>query len=201
MSAITISRQMGSLGRDVARAVGERLGYRVVWRELINQAARRAGQPELALAAIDELGLLGLAPPTAAIESYTRAVAAVMEELVAAGNVVIVGRAGQIILRGRPDVLHVRVVAPLPIRIARIADQQGVSLDAARAQVEASDRSRRAYLKRFHHCDWDDPDLYDLIINTERIDVSIAADMICAAVRAGAPAATSSSAALGETAL
>ncbi len=187
MATITISRQMGSLGREVAGAVGARLGYRVVWRELINQAALRAGQPEVALAAIDELGLLGLSPATAAVESYNRAVRAVMEELAAGGNVILVGRAGQMILRGRPGVLHVRIVAPERVRAARVARQHGVSLDAALAQVQASDRNRRDYLKRFHHCRWDDPDLYDLIVNTARLTVEAAADIICSAVARGMP--------------
>ena len=163
-----------------------------MWRELINQAALRAGQPEVALAAIDELGLLGLSPATAAVESYNRAVRDVMEELAAGDNVVIVGRAGQVILRGRPGVLHVRIVAPEQVRAARVARRQGVSLGAALAQVQASDRNRRDYLKRFHHCRWDDPDLYDLIINTARITVAAAADIICAAVARGMPFAADS---------
>lgn len=187
MSTVTISRQMGSLGREVAGAVGARLRYRVVWRELINKAASRAGQPEVALAAIDELGLLGLSPAAAAVESYNRAVEAIMEELAACGNVVIVGRAGQIILRGRPGVLHVRIVAPEDVRAERVARQQGISLDTALAQVRTSDRNRRDYLKRFHHCRWDDPDLYDLIINTARITVEAAADIICSAIARGMP--------------
>lgn len=187
MSVITISRQMGSLGRDVAGAVGARLGYRVVWRDLINRAAARAGQPELALAAIDDLGLLGLNPPASAVESYNQAVQAVMRELADAGNVVIVGRAGQIILRSRPGVLHVRVVAPEAVRAGRVARHQGISLDAALAQVQASDHNRREYLKRFHHCRWDDPDLYDLVINTARITVEAAAEIICSAVARGMP--------------
>ncbi len=192
MCTITVSRQMGSLGREVADAVGARLGYRVVCRELINEAASRAGQPEVALAAIDELGLLGISPSSAAVEAYNRAVQAVMDELAAAGNVVIVGRAGQVILRGRPNVLHVRVVAPEHVRAARAARQQGIALDTALAQVKASDRNRRDYLKRFHHAHWDDPDLYDLIINTAQITVEAAADIVCAAVARGMPFSTDS---------
>ncbi len=199
MSTITISRQMGSLGREVAGAVGARLGYRVVWRELINEAASRAGQPEVALAAIDELGLLGLSPAAAAIESYNRAVAVVMEELAAGGNVIIVGRAGQMILRSRPDVLHVRVVAPQDVRAARVARQQGIAFDTALAQVKASDRNRRDYLKRFHHAHWDDPDLYDLVINTARITVEAAADIICSAVARGMPFTSDSNTGDGKT--
>ncbi|NOZ29149.1 MAG: cytidylate kinase-like family protein [Chloroflexi bacterium] len=179
---ITISRQLGSLGNQVAHATARRLGYRVVWREVINQAARRAGAPEVALATIDDLGLLGLRPSTKARRAYHQAVRQIMEELAAEGNVVIVGRAGQVILRGRPDVLHVKVIAPTQLRAQRIADKQGISLEAACAQIEASDRTRRNYLRRYYHVRWDDPELYDLVINTDRISPEIAAELIEMAV-------------------
>lgn len=182
-NVVTISRQMGSLGQDVASAVAARLGYRHVWREVINQAARRAGAPEAALAAIDDLGLLGICPSPKACLAYRQAVKQIMEELAGRGSVVIVGRAGQVILGGRLDVLHVRLFAPQPVRVARVAARQGITLECAQAQVEASDRSRRSYLRRYYHARWDDPDLYDLIINTYRVSPEAAAELICNALK------------------
>jgi cytidylate kinase len=182
MSTVTISRQMGSLGMEVAQAVAARLDYRLVRREVINQAARRAGAPEVALAAIDELGLLKLCPSPRACHAYHRAVKQVMEELAAEGKVVIVGRAEQVILRDQMQVLRVRVVAPPPLRIARLVERQSISPEAAAAQIEASDRYRRNYLKRFYHARWDDPELYDLTINTEHISPAAAAELIAAAL-------------------
>jgi cytidylate kinase len=113
MDVITISRQLGSLGSDVANEVVRRLGFQLVWRDLINQAAIRAGAPDVALATIDDLGLLGISPSAAEQRAYIHAVQAVMEELAHTGSVVIVGRAGQMILRNWPNVLHIQVVAPL----------------------------------------------------------------------------------------
>ncbi len=182
MAVITISRQLGSQGQEIASLVAERLGYRLVWRELINQAARRAGAPEVALSTIDELGLLRLLPSPRASRAYRQAVEQVMRELATEGNVVIVGRAGQVILRGHPDVLHVRVIAPAPSRAERIARERGIALEAARAQVDASDRFRRDYMKRFYRARWDDPELYDLVVNTERIASTQAAELILQAV-------------------
>ena len=182
MATITISRQLGSQGTQVAHEVAQRLGYRVVWRELINQAARRAGVPEVALATIDDLGLLGLRPSVKARRAYHQAVRQVMEELAAKGDVVIVGRAGQVILRQRPGVLHVKIIAPLALRVERIALLQNITIEAARAQVEASDGSRRDYLRRYYHARWDDPQLYDLMINTERLMPELAADLVCQAL-------------------
>lgn len=182
MATITISRQMGSRGGEVARLVAELLGYRLVWRDLINQAARRSGAPEVALAAIDELGLLGFCPSPKACLAYRQAVQQVMEELAAEGNAVIVGRAGQAILSGRPAVLHVRVIAPSSVRAGRVALQKEVTLECAQAQIEASDRYRRNYLRRFYKIRWDDPDLYDLTLNTARLTPAAAAQLVGQAV-------------------
>jgi cytidylate kinase len=182
MAAITISRQLGSLGTQVAHEVGRCLGYRVVERQLINQAALQAGVPEMALATIDDLDLLGLRPTLAARRAYHEAVKRVIEDLAMTGDVVIVGRAGQVILKDHPDVLHVRIMAAATLRAERIARAQNIPLDAAQAQVEASDRARRTYMRRYYHVNWDDPHLYDLIINTGRLTIDSAADLICRAL-------------------
>jgi cytidylate kinase len=177
---ITISRQMGSWGCQVAEEAARSLGYRRVWREVINQAAQRAGAPEIALATIDEIGLLGIKPRSSDLLAYHRAVRQIMLELAQKGNIIIVGRAGQVILQDYPGTLHVRIVAPRSVRVARIAAERAVSLEQAGVLVELSDRSRTNYLKRFYHADLNDADLYDLMINTEHLGVSDAARLICA---------------------
>jgi len=184
MNAITISRQLGSLGTRIAREVAQRLDYRLVWREVINEAARRAGAPEVALATIDDLGLLGLQPSQEALQAYEEAVREVMGDLADEGEVVIVGRAGQVILAGRADVLHVRIIAPPEVRVGRIASRQQIPEAAARAQMEESDRTRRAYLLHTYQVAWNDPQLYDLVLNTARMTVPSAADLIIHARRA-----------------
>lgn len=182
MSTITISRQLGSLGCEVAQDVATALGYRVMQRELINEAARRAGVPEMALHAIDELGLLPYRPEPEALQAYSRALHQIIEELANEGGVIIVGRAGQVILKGRSDVLHVRIIAPAQLRAQRLAEEHGIPFKAACAQVKASDRSRKQFLKRFYQVDWDDPALYDLVISTERLAPVEAAGMITSAL-------------------
>lgn len=179
MTVVTISRQLGSLGCEVAQAIAERLQFRVVYREIINEAARRAGMPDLALHTIDELGLLGMKPTLQEQRAYHRALVQVMNELADEGRYVIVGRAGQAILHGRAGALHVRVISPMNLRIERLMQEHSISVEAAKAQIEASDRSRRAFLKRFYASDWDSPELYDLVINTEKIDPITAAGIIC----------------------
>ncbi len=179
MAAITISRQLGSLGDEVAQAIAERLKYRVVSRDVINQAAICCGTPEIALALIDDLGLFGIRISTKDRNDFLETIKKFMDELAAQGGVIIVGRAGQIILRDHPNVLHVKVIAPAFLRAKRIAALLNISIDAAKAQIQASDRSRRSYLKKFYHARWDDPELYDLIVNTARLEPSQAACLVC----------------------
>ncbi len=182
MTTITISRQLGSFGDEVGEAIAKRLGYKLVHREVINQAALRAQAPEVALATIDDLGLLDLHPSRKAQKAYHQAVKKVMQEFAKEGDVIIIGRAGQVILRERRDVLHVKVIAPVSIRAERIADIQKISLQSAIAQIEASDRTRKNYLKRYYQARWDDPELYDLIVNTARLNPEEAAGLVCQAL-------------------
>lgn len=180
--SITISRQMGSLGYETAKIVGARLGFSIVWREIINQAARKAGAPEAALAAIDELGLFGICPSDEECHAYFAALTEVMCALADQSGLIIVGRAGQVILKGRPDVFHVRVIAPQVVRAERIAQANRISMSGAMAQVKQSDRFRKNYLKRFYGVNWNDPELYDLVINTGRTDATTAAELILLAL-------------------
>jgi cytidylate kinase len=182
MPVITVSRQLGSLGCDIANAVAQRLGYRMVWRELINQAARQARTPEMALEMLDELGLLGLRPSLPTETAYLDAIRELIEELARAGNVLIVGRGGQSVLRGWPNTLHVRLIAPLDVRVQRLIERQAITAEAALAQIRASDRRRKRFVEHAYHVDWGDPDLYDLVINTAFVDVAQSTSLICHAV-------------------
>lgn len=179
---------MGSLGSQIARLTAETLGYRLVWRDLINQAAQLAGAPEMALAVIDELRLLDMCPSPQACQAYRRAVNQIMHELAAKGNVVIQGRAGQAILKDHPDVLHVRIIAPKSLRVERVKQRLGITTQQALAQVETSDRYRANYLRRFYNVRWDDPSLYHLVINTAGLTVPQASAIICQATHICLPA-------------
>jgi hypothetical protein len=149
MPVITLSRQLGSQGDEVAAAVAQRLGLRLVGREVINRAAREAGAPEVALAAIDELGLLGVRPGRAAIRSYREKIADVVEEMAADGQLLLVGRGGQVMLAGHPGVLHVRIIAPREARIQYVSRSSRIGVDAATARV-GPDRARADFVRRYY---------------------------------------------------
>jgi cytidylate kinase len=100
-----------------------------------------------------------------------------------AGNIVIVGRGGQAILRDKPGALHIRVIAPLEKRMQRLRDQGVRGVSDIKTTIEQQDRASAEYLKRFHNIQWDDPTLYDLVINTGRLEIDTAVQMVVGTVQ------------------
>ncbi|MGE5601978.1 MAG: AAA family ATPase [Nitrososphaerales archaeon] len=184
MTVITLSREMGSRGDEVAMAVAERLGLRLVGRAIINRAAQDAGAGEAALAELDELGLLGVKPSAASLKRYREKIVEIIAAQAAEGNVLLVGRGGQVVLGQHRNVLHVRVTAPLELRQAMVQEQCKVSTEVAAARVAASDAARASYHKRHFGVRWDDETLYDVILNMARLTVAAAVETVCAAATA-----------------
>jgi cytidylate kinase len=178
ISVITISRQYGSGGSRFAQSLSKKCNYQLIWREVINKAAKQIGSPDVALAMIDELGLLGLCPDEKTCQEYIKSVNTVMHDYAAEGNIIIVGRASQVILKAFPGVLHIRMIASDNTRISNISVQKNISPLAAKAQIEESDRYRKNYLERFYQVDWNNPALYDLTINTDRLTIEQSVDLV-----------------------
>jgi len=99
------------------------------------------------------------------------------------GNVVIVGRGGQAVLRDMPGVLHVRVEAPLAVRIPRVAETNRVSSSEAERLIGEHDKASAGYVKRFYKIDWSDPLLYHLTINVGVWKIESAARLITDAAK------------------
>ena len=165
MAVITISRQYGSGGNEIATRVSEMLGYRYFDKELMTRQAGSGSSPTETVEALDET------------KSITR-VQGIIRAAYEQGNIVIVGRGGQAILKGLPGVLHVRIEAPLGDRIRRVLDQESIGLTEAQKLVINYDRAAADYLSRLYDIDWTDPAHYDLVINTRQLDVEGAAHLI-----------------------
>lgn len=181
-SVVTISRQIGSGGSTFAKELSIKTGFQLVWREVINQAAIKIGSPEVALAMIDELGLLGLCPDQHECEAYVKSVGMVMQEYAKKGNVIIVGRASQVILKNNPDAIHLRIIADMDTRIKNLCKKSKIKEKSAFEQIKQSDAYRQEYLQKFHHVDWNDPSLYDLVINTGKFSMEELVSWIAALV-------------------
>jgi hypothetical protein len=116
-------------------------------------------------------------------QDYLRFLQAAVNRLYERGNAIIVGRGGQAILRGYPNTLHVRTVAPLKARAQVVSDRWRVTPRAGRDMAQKSDRRRAAYLRDNYDIDWNDVALYHFIVNTAYTPREAAARTIVSAVR------------------
>ncbi|MBI2908145.1 MAG: cytidylate kinase-like family protein [Chloroflexi bacterium] len=107
----------------------------------------------------------------------------IIADLAAAGNVVIIGRGASIILRDKPEVLKVRLVAPLDFRVKTIMEVDGVSAKAAEKQVIETEQQRAAFIRKFFKADVASPLLYHLTINTGLVSFQQATRMIIDAAK------------------
>ncbi len=208
MRAITMSREYGSGGGEIAARLAHRLGWQLIDHAVIDQTARELGVYETEVEKHDEEYVASTlsrivggiqsfvtslptpgAPPGFVSTSPAPEARAYQDTLrqiiIAAGNrghAIIVGRGGQVLFADPRDVLHIRVVAPLELRVAYVVRREGLDTDAARRRVEAKDRARTRYMQTQFHCQHEDPHLYDLVIDTVVLDLESAVDLICLAL-------------------
>jgi CMP/dCMP kinase len=218
MAVITISRQYGSGGDEIAARVCELLGYRYFDKGLMAQVAAGAGLSESEVVDFSEAGYkspnvlnrllsllttpAGQQTSVAQVSSWTRdasgakvrqvegvgetrSAAIVRGTIVAAyklGDVMIVGRGGQAALQDEAGVLHVRVEAPLAVRVQRVARTASVSEREAERLIAERDQASAGYVKRFYGVDASDATLYHLVMNTGKWDLEAAAKVIAGAV-------------------
>lgn len=199
---VTVARTLGSAGEDVARAVAQRLDFRYVDYQIIQEAAREAGAspeavaeaqraPSLLTRILETLARNPSMPeavwanPTPLIESplytsadYRKFVERVIVETAEQGRAVIVGHAAQAVLKHRPDVLRTLITGSLDHRARRIARSMAIDEKSARKTAERSDQDRLIYVDRFYHIGWLAPDSYDICISTDEINPEQAADLI-----------------------
>jgi hypothetical protein len=116
-------------------------------------------------------------------EANLIAIQAVIKNLAARGRTVIVGRGGQAILRNKLDVLHVRVVAPLEVRVERIVREAGLGKVDALKYVSDGDKATAEYLRRFYKTDCEDPTVYDIVLNTWKLDYDTAVRAVSSIAR------------------
>jgi cytidylate kinase len=200
VSIITVSREIGSGGDEVAHRFCEVLGYRYFDKALMTEVAVKMGISEAEVIDYSEDSyklrsfidnLFRRREPLATVivkgtntsgamtqmteildeEMALKLIQRTIERLRERDNIVIVGRGSQVILRDAPGVLHVRIVAPLEQRISRIMMNHSLTRSEAKDYIASKDKASGEYLRRFYSVDWNDPTLYHLIINMGRWSV------------------------------
>jgi len=207
MTVITISRQFGSGGDEIVERVCRILGYRVFDKTLIAKAALDAGlsdqevvdyseenykvagfldrlfrrQQPVAQVRVWKEDVIGTRQAVTVPLSEENALLLVQKAIEAAcriGNVVVVGRGGQVLLKDCPDILHVRIIAPLEDRIQRVKAEYKLERRVAQDLIDARDTASADYVRRLYGCDWSDPFLYHIILNTGKLELEAAARLI-----------------------
>ncbi len=187
---VLISREIGAGGSQIARMVGQQLGWDVLDKEIIDYMAEQFGTSGSLVKIVDEKHSSWLSDILiSSIDGQGFSSVAFMHRLrqlflLAAhhGNIVIVGRGARFILP-REGGLSVRILAPLDFRISQIAQQRNVSTKEARKFVEQSDREQAAFIKENFHHKAADPHEYDLVVNMENQTLQDAADFIVDAAK------------------
>ena len=178
MSIVAISETIGSLGNEIGHRVAQARGYEFADREIIAKAAERFHE------GIGELTHVTEEKPTLwerftdTRHRYMTYVEAIVCEMAAHDDVVLVGRAATILLRGVSHALRVRISAPEDVRAERLHHEQGLTQEAALDWVRQSDHERAARVKFLYHVDWYDPLLYDLVLNSERLTAARGARLV-----------------------
>jgi cytidylate kinase len=203
MPVITIAREYGAGGSEVAGLLAKELGADVVDKSLIAEVARRALLPAAEVAADDEQGRTLLerigrafgpvggvvsgwmADPADLLDHHHLIIAATrtaLREAAHSGNAVIIGRGAAAELRDEPGAFHVFLWAPEPDRVRAIRERLGCDETTALRKMHAVDASRATYVREAHGVDWRNRALYDLVINSARLGRAGAANAILGAI-------------------
>lgn len=204
MAIVTVSRQYGSGGSEVAERVASALGWPLYDNAMVDEVASRLGissaevsareerlpslserfasaislsTPQITPSAIDP----SMNPPEDRIVEVTERV---MREAVQAGPAVIVGRGAQCLLAERSDALHVFCYAPIEALVTYVVAHQGVQPADARKQVLETNARRQEYVKRHWKREWRDLANYHLCVNTAWLGLDGAAELITGIARA-----------------
>jgi cytidylate kinase len=180
---VCISREYGARGAEMGRMVAERLGFRFYSQELIHSIAEEAHVRQQVVESLDERVQDGIAQWVATMikrgvfapSDYLRNLSKVVMTLARHGKGVIVGRGAHFIL-DRAATLRVRVIAPLEVRVARIAKRDGLTEGDARDKIVRIDGERVAFNRQHYSRDIADPSNYDLVLNTGTLGVEGAAE-------------------------
>lgn len=200
LPAITISRQAGARGTTIGKCLCERLleqsdpnasPWTLLDRNLMTEVLQENQLPEAFAKYLpeDKINLIdamvgemvGLHPSLWTIQQQC---AQTILRLCHIGHVIIVGRGGNIIAQGMPNVLHIRLVGSLDRRIEHMLHKNGMPQDQAHAYIKTEDNARTRYIQTTFGKDIEDATLYDAVINTDRCNDEALVKIIMDALQA-----------------
>jgi hypothetical protein len=202
VGVVTVSASYGAAGAEIAPAVAERLGLPFHDRAIPGQVAGRLGVPVAEAEANDEtvvrglwrlvasLGTLpdpvgGVLPgtPLPDARAYREQTERVLGEIAEGDGGVVLGRAAAMVLRDRPDALHVRLDGPRERRLSAAVARSGRPREEVAREMAAADRGREAYVRHFYRCDPAAAGHYHLVVDSTALPLDTCVELVVAAAR------------------
>src|SRR5690349_2805458 len=180
MPLIAMTREMGSLGKDVAAGVATRMKRKVVYHEIIEPIAYKM---RLRKSHVERFldGRAGLWERLTTDKTSLSIFTAdeTLRFLRDGSTGVIRGWGAVHLLKDVPHVIRVRVCAPLETRVQRMMERLNTDDRASvESEIQMSEEAHTAITKRHFGVNWRDPELYDLVLSTERMSVDECVDEI-----------------------
>ena len=179
MSVITISRGSYSRGVEIAKMVAERLSYRCLARDVLIEASKEFNIPEVKLTQALEDSPSFFERFTQEKKKYISYIQVALINNFKADNIVYHGLAGHFFVKDIPHVLKVRIITDLGYRIKFVMERDQVTRDKAIDFLDKIDNSRRKWGQYLYGINLEDPSLYDIVINIEKLSLEVAVNIIC----------------------
>lgn len=191
MAVLTVSRELGSEGKRIAQRVAAILGYRLVGKDFLGEILSEYGLIEFSAEYDSKLSIWDYfdGRVKVMIEMLNKVLLAVA----ATDKVVIIGRGCFALLNGYADALNIRVQAPFPLRVRRFAERESIEVGKAEAIVRRLDESRSSFISSAYGLKWNDARLFDLVVDTGKIEPDQAAPWLADILSTLGPKAPSGS--------
>jgi cytidylate kinase len=192
MAVVTISRQTGSKGDEIAVLLAKKLNHELIDDEKIHSLAESCDDEyKDACSAYEMEKFQGFFERLSFNRpAYKSLFESLNLELAGRDNVVLLGRGVQVVLKEFPGIFHVRIVAPDELRIKQIASEQNLSEQAARDYMHSQDTQRSALMQSIYKINLNDFELYDMVINTAEFSIEAASDLIAQGIQKKAESTT-----------
>jgi len=186
MAIITLSRELGSLGTEIADTLSSRLGYAKLDKESLEVLLKKLGMSEPQFEQNDEKRPGFWRQFTQEKVRYLDFMKAAMYRLAGEKDCIVLGRGAHIIFQGVPGTLRLRIIAPQKVRAARLCERFGTDEQHALRMIQQSDHDRAGYHRYFFNAGWDSSADYDLVVNTARITPAETCETVAALLRSPA---------------
>ncbi len=201
MAVVTFARQYGSGASVISSRVAKRLGYQLIDKTMLDMLAQKANVSVQRVADIEKTTgdkFLSLIAEVIATSPLTRNIPGIstdfderkylmflkkaITEVASSGNVVIIGRGSQLILKDHPRTVRVYIVGEEEDRIQNLMNLHQVDREKAQHVADREEKKRLAFLEKFGAGSSENPLIYHLTINTSVVDYEMAVDFICSLV-------------------